>query len=58
MSPGELWSQWVEAEEKFYHLYETDQLPWDMLEDDPLIALERDENGEVEAYAKTNDIGC
>ena len=58
MSSGELWSQWVDSEEKFYHLYETDQLPWDLLEDDPLIALEKDENGEVGAYGKTNDIGC
>ena len=58
MSSGELWSQWVDSEEKFYHLYETDQLPWDLLEDDPLIVLEKDENGEVGAYGKTNDIGC
>ena len=44
---GELWSEWKEVEEKFYHMYETNTLPWELYEEDPLVALEKDENGEV-----------
>jgi len=44
---GELWSEWKEVEEKFYHMYETNTLPWELYEEDPLVALEADENGEV-----------
>ena len=45
---GELWSEWKDgAEDKFYDLYETNSLPWEVYEEDPLVALEQDENGEV-----------
>ena len=47
MSPGELWSEWSTKEELFYDLYETGGLPWDIYDEDPLVALERDETGEV-----------
>jgi hypothetical protein len=47
MSSGELWAEWKEVEEKFYDLYETKTLPWEVDLDDPLTALEADENGEV-----------
>ena len=46
-SSGELWAEWQEVEEKFYHMYETNTLPWELYEEDPLVALEADENGEV-----------
>ena len=46
-SSGELWSEWKEVEEKFYRLYEDDELPWSVYEEDPLVALEEDETGEV-----------
>ena len=47
MTSGELWAEWKEVEEKFYDLYETQGLPWSVYEEDPLVALEADENGEV-----------
>jgi len=47
MSPGELWSEWNTKEELFYELYESNSLPWELYEEDPLVALERDETGEV-----------
>jgi len=28
-------------------MYETNTLPWELYEEDPLVALEADENGEV-----------
>jgi len=49
---GELWSEWKEVEEKFYHMYETNTLPWEVYEEDPLVALEKDENGEVATYGQ------
>jgi hypothetical protein len=52
MSSGELWAEWKEVEEKFYHLYETNSLPWEVDEEDPLVALEKDENGEVATYGQ------
>ena len=52
MSSGELWAEWKEVEEKFYHLYETKTLPWEVDEEDPLVALEKDENGEVATYGQ------
>ena len=52
MTSGELWAEWQEVEEKFYHLYETNSLPWEVFEDDPLVALEEDENGEVKTYGQ------
>jgi len=36
-------------------MYETGTLPWTVLEDDPICALEEDENGEVETYGKRQD---
>ena len=48
MSPGELWSEWKDgAEDKWYQLYEDNELPWETYEDDPIHQLEEDENGEV-----------
>ena len=45
---GELWSEWKDgAEDKWYQLYEDDALPWEAYEDDPIHAIEEDENGEV-----------
>ena len=49
---GELWAEWKEVEEKFYHLYETNGLPWEVYDEDPLVALEEDENGEVKTYGQ------
>ena len=51
-SSGELWTEWKEVEEKFYDLYETNSLPWEIYEEDPLVALEQDENGEVKTYGQ------
>ena len=47
MSQKELIDEWRESEELFYGLYEDGGLLWSLDEEDPLIALERDENGEV-----------
>jgi len=48
MSSGELWTQWKDgAEEKWYQLYEDKALPWEPYDDDPILRLEEDENGEV-----------
>ena len=47
---GELWSEWKDgAEDKWYQLYEDDALPWEAYDEDPIHALEEDENGEVQA---------
>ena len=35
MSPGELWSQWVEVQKKWFKLLDDDELPWEIFEDDP-----------------------
>ena len=35
MSPGELWSEWVEVQKKWFKLLEDDELPWEIFEDDP-----------------------
>lgn len=43
----ELETEYKEIEEKFYDLYETNSLPWEVYDEDPLVALEEDENGEV-----------
>ncbi len=51
-SSGELWSEWKEVEDKFYRLYEDRDLPWELYEEDPLLALEDDENGEVKTYGQ------
>ena len=36
MSPGELWSEWQDAETLFYTLYDDGALPWTIVEQDPL----------------------
>ena len=45
--PSELIKEYEEVEDQWYELYETNSLPWDVFEDDPIVALEEDENGEV-----------
>ena len=53
MTSGELWSEWKDgAEDKWYQLYEDGDLPWEPYEDDPIVALEKDENGEVKTYGQ------
>ena len=53
MTSGELWSEWKDgAEDKWYQLYEDGDLPWEPHEDDPIVALEKDENGEVKTYGQ------
>jgi hypothetical protein len=52
MSPGELWSEWKDSEELWYKMYDTGTLPWEIYDEDPIKALEEDENGEVETYGK------
>jgi len=50
---GELWSEWKDgAEDKWYEMYEDGTLPWEVFEDDPILSLEEDENGEVATYGK------
>jgi len=46
--PSELIQEYEEVEDRWYELYESGSLPWSVLEDDPIHALEEDENGEVE----------
>ena len=50
MSQKELMDEWHENEELFYQLYQDLGLYYGLNEDDPLVALEQDENDEVEAY--------
>ena len=47
-SEEDLIAEYKDKEESFYALYEDGSLPYELYEDDPLIALELDENGEVE----------
>jgi len=47
MTSGELWAEWKEQEDRFYRLYEDGELPYGLCDEDPLVALEEDENGEV-----------
>lgn len=47
MSPGELWSEWKTKEDTWYRMYEDGELPWEVYEEDPIVALEKDETGEV-----------
>ena len=58
MTGGELWSEWSEVEDKFYELYESNSLPWELYDEDPLVTLEQDENGEVATYGADESIGC
>ena len=46
-SEGALIEEYKDMEEKFYSLYEDGELPYELYDDDPLVALEEDENGEV-----------
>jgi len=55
MLEHDLREEWKTAEELWYTMYETGTLPWTVLEDDPICALEEDENGEVETYGKRQD---
>ena len=52
MSSGELWAEWKEQEDRFYRMYEDGELPWELNDEDPLVALEQDENGEVKTYGQ------
>ena len=54
MTGGELWSEWKDLEDKFYRLYEDGELPYELYDEDPLVALEEDENGEVATYGKSD----
>ena len=54
MTGGELWSEWKDLEDKFYRLYEDGELPYELYDEDPLVALEKDENGEVATYGKSD----
>lgn len=47
MSAGELWAEWKDVEDRFYSLYEDGELPYGLCDEDPLVALEKDETGEV-----------
>ena len=46
-SEDALIEEYKDMEEKFYRLYEDGELPYELYDDDPLVALEEDENGEV-----------
>lgn len=48
MLDEDLRREWKDSEDHWYRLYETGELPWSIYEDDPVVALEEDENGEVE----------
>ena len=41
MSPGELWSEWNEVEDKFWELYDSNSLPWEVNDEDPLAKQPR-----------------
>ena len=47
-SEEDLIAEYKDKEESFYALYDDGSLPYDLYDDDPLIALQEDENGEVE----------
>tara|TARA_B100001027_G_scaffold216941_1_gene195277 strand:- start:934 stop:1293 length:360 start_codon:yes stop_codon:yes gene_type:complete len=47
-SVQDLIKEYKDKEESFYALYDDGSLPYDLYDEDPLIALELDENGEVE----------
>ena len=47
MEPSELITEYKEYEDKWYELYESGGLPWTPFDEDPIHALELDENGEV-----------
>ena len=47
MEPSELINEYKEIEDKWYDLYETNQLYTTVCEDDPINELEKDETGEV-----------
>ena len=47
MPEATLVKEYTDIEDKFYRLYEDGGLPYELYDEDPLIALEEDENGEV-----------
>ena len=40
MSSGELWAEWKDTEDKFYQLYEDEELPYSLCDEDPLNRTE------------------
>ena len=48
MGREELVEEYKQIEEQWYNLYEIAGLPWEPYDDDPILSLEMDENGEVE----------
>ena len=47
MTAGELWSEWKDgAENKWYELYQDNELPWEAYEDDPIHKLEEETEAE------------
>ena len=48
MGREELVEEYKQIEEQWYNLYEVVGLPWEPYDDDPILSLEMDENGEVE----------
>jgi len=47
MEPSQLIEEYKEIEDKWYELYHDNELEWTPHEDDPIHALEQDENGEA-----------
>ena len=47
LEPSDLITEYKEIEDDWYELYESNSLPWPVFEEDPIVALELDENGEV-----------
>ena len=47
MGREELVEEYKQIEEQWYNLYEEVGLPWEPYDDDPILSLEMDENGEV-----------
>lgn len=47
MPEATLVKEYTDCEDKFYRLYEDGGLPYELYDEDPLIALEEDETGEV-----------
>jgi hypothetical protein len=58
----ELEDAYKDIETTFYRYYEEGSLYMELVDEDPLLTLEEDENGEVEAYGSydedSNDHGC
>lgn len=41
-SVKELLDEWIQEEKNFYEMYDSNSLPWDVFEDDPIITNEED----------------